>query len=167
HMGDEKNYRNEFYSHGVLIEIQLFQKDTLANEEIIEFYDSSNELYAIQNSLYDSKGRVLHHRQWNANEQLMLEIENEYNGETLTNSKTKDFSNGQFSERITYEYNPKDELIHVEKRSLDGTMREFQKFSYDRLGRCIEEVRVQNGGVNASFGGGERLQKVHLIHRYE
>lgn len=168
--GDDKNYRIDCWEAGELIQIQVGEEDSRENCLTVTFLDRDQEVTGRESREYDKWGRVILEQMFSASDHLLSEIANEFDGDLLLKTKSKDFLHPGENYIFTYFYDEDGMLLKTETRELDGKLLAFHTFGYDEYGRCIEEVELARSSTNSTLNVYENtaaLSNIHLIHRYE
>lgn len=163
---DGKNYVNEFYQDQELAERHVYQYNSSEHFGELIIRDEEGEQYFRVESWYDKNDQLIAEKEYNAEDILMVETTNEYDGKLLRTQAIKDFTNGADIKINSFEYDEAQRITKTESRDEEGNLHEFHLRQYNSEGRLVEERGFATGSFNAIYGTQVDGKNFHLVHEY-
>ncbi|MCK5782021.1 MAG: hypothetical protein KAH10_05490 [Flavobacteriales bacterium] len=163
---DGKDYIQKYYDYDSLSNIMnyTFDKETSSAESLI--YDADSNLLNRRLEIFGENGELEVYKQFNASNQLISKHEYHKEGELLKHEIKSDFVRGEVDNKVTYDYDEKNNLVKTETRTDSGKLVEFHVYRYDDRNRMIEENGISNGQFNAIYGTYIEGNKYNFVHKY-
>lgn len=166
---DELKSELKIYEGKNLLHIEKRQLDEKNNINIIETFDTDDELVSKKLEYLNAEKIIIKEEYYNENEELTEILEYKYENGKLVEEKFTYSGEGLTGNEycINWEFDEKGNIINMEVRDLSDKLKEFHMLTFDEKGRVVEESGLSLRHVRPTYNNNFSENHFHFFYEYK